>query len=225
MPRPFQIKLENCDLTVDANDPSKNNNKVSLTFTGSASEADSALLGITGTAKGAGIALTDGNGKNITLGTATDARLLQNGSNTLSFSAYLQGSGASGAQIVPGEFQSVADFTGLPVIRSPNEIRMIISMRGSPHAICKNPLFHGKNNEASDKNFRGVLPIVVTIFLCFASYCCFTRRGRVNMQGPLMMPLVRLLRQAVNKLSIWMLFPSLILLEMGRGKTFLSVLN
>ena len=67
MPRPFQIKLENCDLTVDANDPSKNNNKVSLTFTGSASEADSALLGITGTAKGAGIALTDGNGKNITL--------------------------------------------------------------------------------------------------------------------------------------------------------------
>lgn len=111
MPRPFQIKLENCDLTVDANDPSKNNNKVSLTFTGSASEADSALLGITGTAKGAGIALTDGNGKNITLGTATDARLLQNGSNTLSFSAYLQGSGASGAQIVPGEFQSVADFT------------------------------------------------------------------------------------------------------------------
>ena len=35
------------------------------------------------------------------------------------------------------------------------------------------------------------------------------------MQGPLMMPLVRLLRQAVNKLSIWMLFPSLILLEMG----------
>ena len=65
MPRPFQIKLENCDLTVDANDPSKNNNKVSLTFTGSASEADSALLGITGTAKGAGIALTDGNGKTL----------------------------------------------------------------------------------------------------------------------------------------------------------------
>ncbi|BEM64739.1 fimbria A protein [Serratia marcescens] len=110
-PRPFQIKLENCELTVDANDPSKNNNKVSLTFSGSASDADSALLGITGTAKGAGIALTDGSGKKIKLGTASDARLLQNGSNTLSFSAYLQGSSASGAVIVPGEFQSVADFT------------------------------------------------------------------------------------------------------------------
>lgn len=84
-PRPFQIKLENCELTVDANDPSKNNNKVSLTFSGSASDADSALLGITGTAKGAGIALTDGSGKKIKLGTASDARLLQNGSNTLSF--------------------------------------------------------------------------------------------------------------------------------------------
>ncbi|MBX9335084.1 fimbrial protein, partial [Serratia marcescens] len=99
------------ELTVDANDPSKNNNKVSLTFSGSASDADSALLGITGTAKGAGIALTDGSGKKIKLGTASDARLLQNGSNTLSFSAYLQGSSASGAVIVPGEFQSVADFT------------------------------------------------------------------------------------------------------------------
>ena len=218
MPRPFQIKLENCDLTVDANDPSKNNNKVSLTFTGSASEADSALLGITGTAKGAGIALTDGNGKNITLGTATDARLLQNGSNTLSFSAYLQGSGASGAQIVPGEFQSVADFTPLTSNSFTQRNTYDYQHAGSPHAICKNPLFHGKNNEASDKNFRAFCLLSLPFFFVSQAIAASQGEGRVNMQGPLMMPLVRLLRQAVNKLSIWMLFPSLILLEMGRGK-------
>lgn len=106
-PRNFQIKLENCELTTVAPE----NNTVSLTFSGSASEADSKLLGITGTAKGAGIAITDGAGTNIELGKASKARELQNGANTLSFAAYLQGSSASNATIVPGEFQSVADFT------------------------------------------------------------------------------------------------------------------
>ncbi|HHK8036196.1 TPA: fimbrial protein [Serratia marcescens] len=109
-PRNFQIKLENCDLVADDKDPAKNNT-VSLTFTGSTSEGDAKLLGITGTAKGAGIALTDGSGSNIELGKPTNARTLQNGANTLSFAAYLQGSTASGATVVPGEFQSVADFT------------------------------------------------------------------------------------------------------------------
>ncbi|HAT3516377.1 fimbrial protein [Serratia marcescens] len=107
-PRNFQIKLENCELT--SKDPGKNNT-VSLTFTGSTSAVDSDLLGITGTAKGAGIALTDGSGSNIKLGEATNARTLQNGANTLSFAAYLQGAKASDATITPGEFQSVADFT------------------------------------------------------------------------------------------------------------------
>lgn len=97
-PRNFQIKLENCELT--AKDPGKNNT-VALTFSGSASEADSKLLGITGTAKGAGIAITDGAGTNIELGKPSKARELQNGANTLSFAAYLQGSSASTAVIVP----------------------------------------------------------------------------------------------------------------------------
>ncbi|MGQ6473133.1 fimbrial protein [Serratia sp. IR-2025] len=110
-PRNFQIKLENCELTVDANDPTKNNNTVSLTFTGASSAVDKNLLGITGTAKGAGVAITDGAGNNIKLGQATNAQALQNGENTLIFSAYLQGSKASTTAIVPGEFQSVADFT------------------------------------------------------------------------------------------------------------------
>ncbi|HFF8948027.1 fimbrial protein [Serratia marcescens] len=108
-PRNFQIKLENCEL--NSAEGEGKNNTVSLTFTGSTSEADAKLLGITGTAKGAGIALTDGSGSNIELGKPTNARTLQNGANTLSFAAYLQGSTASGATVVPGEFQSVADFT------------------------------------------------------------------------------------------------------------------
>lgn len=107
-PRNFQIKLENCELITAA--PGKNNT-VALTFTGATSAVDAKLLGITGTAKGAGIALTDGAGNDITLGTPTNAQTLQTGSNTLSFAAYLQGDKASTATVVPGEFQSVADFT------------------------------------------------------------------------------------------------------------------
>lgn len=106
-PRNFKISLENCDLT--DKDPGKNNT-VSLTFTGMESVASNGLLGITGTAKGASIAITDGSGAVIDLGKASKAQELQNGNNTLSFAAYLQGDGAS-TPVVPGEFQSVADFT------------------------------------------------------------------------------------------------------------------
>ncbi|HIE3988130.1 fimbrial protein [Serratia nevei] len=110
-PRNFQIKLENCDLITETKDGKTKNNTVALTFSGSASAVDAKLLGITGTAKGAGIAITDGAGNNIELGKPSNARELQNGSNTLSFAAYLQGATASTTAIVPGEFQSVADFT------------------------------------------------------------------------------------------------------------------
>ncbi|CAI2526584.1 fimbrial protein [Serratia ficaria] len=107
-PKNFQIKLENCELNDKA--PGKNNT-VSVKFTGASSVDDAALLGITGTAKGAGIAITDGSGKLVELGKASSAQTLGNGNNTLSFAAYLQGSKASGAVITPGDFQSVADFT------------------------------------------------------------------------------------------------------------------
>ncbi|CAI1820406.1 fimbrial protein [Serratia plymuthica] len=107
-PKNFQIKLENCELTTAE---TGKNNAVAITFTGASSVGDSKLLGITGTAKGAGIAITDGSGQLIELGKASSAQALGNGNNTLSFSAYLQGSKASGAVVTPGEFQSVADFT------------------------------------------------------------------------------------------------------------------
>ncbi|MGB8665181.1 MAG: fimbrial protein [Serratia inhibens] len=111
-PKNFQIKLENCELSAGSGTPVVGkNNAVAITFTGASSVEDSKLLGITGTAKGAGIAITDGSGKLIELGKASNAQTLANGNNTLSFSAYLQGSKASGAVVTPGDFQSVADFT------------------------------------------------------------------------------------------------------------------
>lgn len=106
-PRNFSIDLENCELAADKNGK---NNTVSLTFTGMESTANNGLLGITGTAQGASIAITDGSGQVIELGKPTKAQALQNGNNTLSFAAYLQGDNASSG-VVPGDFQSVADFT------------------------------------------------------------------------------------------------------------------
>lgn len=101
-PKPFQIKLENCDVSSLAK------GTVATTFTG-ASGADG-RLGIDGVAKGASIALTDGAGKLIVLGTPSAPQTVQNGNNTLEFAAYLQGDNASDG-VVPGDFHSVANFT------------------------------------------------------------------------------------------------------------------
>ena len=99
-PRNFEIKLENCtDVTAKT---------VTTTFTG-AKGATTGSLGITGTAKGASIILTNGNGKQIELGKASDGHILQDGNNTLLFSAYLQGD--DGVDAVPGDFTAIADFT------------------------------------------------------------------------------------------------------------------
>ncbi|NTY86590.1 type 1 fimbrial protein [Serratia fonticola] len=100
IPKTFQIRLEGCNLSTAET--------VLTTFRGA--EGANGLLGITGTAKGASIAITDGTGKLIELGQASKPQGIGNGSNTLQFSAYLQGDGAS-ATIVPGNFTSVADFT------------------------------------------------------------------------------------------------------------------
>ncbi|MGQ5793293.1 fimbrial protein [Serratia sp. IR-2025] len=105
-PKQFSIDLENCSFG-EGEDVA---NKVSATFTGMASAANNGLLGITGTATGASVAITDGSGELITLGEATATQTLQDGNNTLSFSAYVQGDGAS-AVITEGDFQAVADFT------------------------------------------------------------------------------------------------------------------
>ncbi|WP_058914021.1 fimbrial protein [Entomohabitans teleogrylli] len=103
-PRNFNILLENCVLDAEGNAPS-----VSLTFGGATADTAKKLLGITGTASGAGVAVTDGAGTQITFGTATPVRQLIVGNNTLAFSAYMQG--LSGATPTEGSFISVTDFT------------------------------------------------------------------------------------------------------------------
>lgn len=101
-PKDFEIRLEKCNIGATAK-------TVAVTFTG-AEGGTTGMLGMTGTAKGASIAITDGAGKVLPLGTAVSPQALQNGNNTLRFSAYMQGDGAS-ANITPGDFKSVANFT------------------------------------------------------------------------------------------------------------------
>lgn len=109
-PRNFSIDLENCTFAADdKGNPTKN--KVSVTFTGMESSANKGQLGITGTAKGASVAITDGDGKVVELGKENVPYALQAGSNKLTFAAYVQGDAAEKAVITEGEFQSVADFT------------------------------------------------------------------------------------------------------------------
>lgn len=102
-PRQFDIKLEKCDISTMKT--------VTATFNGKASTTNPDLLGIIGSASGAGIALTDMASKTIKLGTATDPQKLDDQNNTLRFAAYLQGDGDKEKTVVPGEFTSTADFT------------------------------------------------------------------------------------------------------------------
>lgn len=105
-PRAFDIALENCDVT--------NLTKgVQLTFTGAAASFDTTnkTLGIVGTGAGAGVQITNGSGNVLTLGVPTPFQNIQDGNNTLRFSAYLVGNGGDISTITPGDFSSVADFT------------------------------------------------------------------------------------------------------------------
>lgn len=104
-PQNFNIELENCDLA------GLTDKTITATFTGATSQGNADLLGITGSASGASIAITDGSGQLVKLGEASPVHTLQDGNNTLAFSAYLQGDEIEGAVIVPGEFSSVANFS------------------------------------------------------------------------------------------------------------------
>ncbi|WP_329503102.1 fimbrial protein [Klebsiella aerogenes] len=101
-PAPFQIKLEGCVLD--------ESNSVTATFTGMADSTDNTMLGLSGTAQGAGIVITDQSGQKLDLGTASNAQTLQEGNNNLQFAAYLKGDAGS-STVVPGDFQSVANFS------------------------------------------------------------------------------------------------------------------
>ncbi|CAI1595574.1 fimbrial protein [Serratia quinivorans] len=107
-PQNFDIKLVNCSV--------ETGKTVTTTFNGPKGGIDGSL-GMTGTAKGASIMMTDGSSNVIELGKATTAQALTNGNNTLLFSAYLQGNPDGGTTpetknvIVPGDFKSVSNFT------------------------------------------------------------------------------------------------------------------
>jgi type 1 fimbria pilin len=117
-PQNFQILLKNCSLTEttveNPEEPGETSRvdtapSVKVTFGGSpALPDDNTWFGITGTASGAGVVITDASSNKIPVGGTSAARELIEGDNTLSFSAYLQGLGDT---IQTGDFQSIADFT------------------------------------------------------------------------------------------------------------------
>jgi type 1 fimbria pilin len=117
-PQNFQILLKNCSLTEttvtdpenpEVTTPVATAPSVKVTFGGSPAVADdNTWFGITGTASGAGVVITDGASNKIPVGGTSAARELIEGDNTLGFSAYLQGLGNT---IQTGDFQSIADFT------------------------------------------------------------------------------------------------------------------
>jgi len=101
--RPFNIELEQCDITTLKT--------VQTTFTGTPSTSVNGGLAIAGTAKNAGIVITDVNGDKIDLGAKSPSQTLFTGANTLRFTAFLQGDAdATNKPAVPGEFDAIATF-------------------------------------------------------------------------------------------------------------------
>lgn len=110
IPKTFKIELRGCELGVLKS--------ATATFTGSpASNPD--LLAIRGTARGASLAIADHTGELIKLGDASPTQTLSNGDTYLQFNAYLQGDmvadagggEATSAEIIPGDFETFANFT------------------------------------------------------------------------------------------------------------------
>lgn len=101
-PVPFTIELVDCDTSIKA--------IADVTFTGGVNPNLANSLAIQGTASGAGVIITGLDGKPVTLdGSAGAGKIaLQDGDNSLMFSAYLQGDKRT---IVPGEFTALANFT------------------------------------------------------------------------------------------------------------------
>jgi len=104
-PEPFTIELRDCDLST--------RNNVTVTFTGAqATPTDATLLGISGSASGAGIgilSLANSATVPVTLGTPTGSIALIGVDNTLNFSAYLQGLDAA-TDVTTGTFTALANF-------------------------------------------------------------------------------------------------------------------
>ncbi|MGG7779864.1 fimbrial protein [Klebsiella aerogenes] len=120
-PVPFSIELENCNINASYG------NTVSVTFNGVQAGTDGELLALIGTAdastlsddyRNAGIAISDGSGKVLPIGTPSSAQKLNTGDNTLQFTAWVQNDNPELNDYVNqdpclyvGEFTSVANFS------------------------------------------------------------------------------------------------------------------
>lgn len=107
---PFKIELLGCDMGTLKSATAK--------FTGSPA-ANPKLLALKGSAKGASLAIADHTGELLDLGSESPAQTLADGNNYLLFNAYLQGDmstpagggEAVAATVVPGSFETFANFT------------------------------------------------------------------------------------------------------------------
>ncbi|MCY1700956.1 fimbrial protein [Lelliottia sp. SL45] len=98
-PVPFNIQLNDCTLgTIQTS---------TTTFAGTAGSPG--MLATSGTAKGISVGLNEGDGTALPVGTESKAFTLAEGSNTLEFSAYVQGNGTLDKPKA-GDFTAVATF-------------------------------------------------------------------------------------------------------------------
>lgn len=104
VPVPFSINLTDCKTSVFKS--------VNVTFTGIEDQELLGKLAINDGKNGVAIALFDREGNEILLGKPTKATQLDNGSNVLQFSAYVEGrpSAIKNQTITEGSFSSVANF-------------------------------------------------------------------------------------------------------------------
>jgi len=98
-----EIKLQNCDLTLAQH--------ATITYQpNTVSPTDDSLAAmVSGTAKGAGIGLTDNANRDVKWGQASAQLTLQDGETVVPFYAYLKADSASGT-VVPGTFTSQISF-------------------------------------------------------------------------------------------------------------------
>lgn len=101
--KPFQIKLEECDITTGKT-------QANITFTGLAADGNATLLNVStqsGSATGLGLELSDSKGTAIALGTAASDFTLKAGQNILDFGARYV---ATAATVTPGYANGTVDF-------------------------------------------------------------------------------------------------------------------
>ncbi|MCY1700968.1 fimbrial protein [Lelliottia sp. SL45] len=102
-PVEFTIQLEDCSLA-----PAPALNTVTATFSGPEGDTPG-LLGITGSAKGASVALYNEDSSPLILGAPSKPKPLILGSNTLAYSAAVVGDGSS-TLLSAGDFTATASF-------------------------------------------------------------------------------------------------------------------